>query len=251
VPLLVHDKGLLRCPSGAGAKCFFAKHPWQGLDRSVHRVDTGDKEPMLAIDDVTGLISLVQAGVVEIHPWESTIDHLEQPDRLIFDLDPGENVSWEVVIDAAYDVRDRLAALGLQSYVKTSGGKGLHIMAPIQAEADWGEVKTFAKTIAGTMAKERPDRYVATMAKRARSARVFVDYCETTVAPPRSQLIRRGHYRGHRFRHPSIGRNFHPDSVQTTSLSGTCCIGFPLLNEILGRAFSRFVSGCHTASRGR
>ena len=167
---------LLRCPSGTGAKCFFAKHPWQGLDKRVRRVDTGDKKPMLAIDDITGLISLVQAGVVEIHPWGSTIDHLEQPDRLIFDLDPGENVPWEVVIDAAYDVRDRLATLGLQSFVKTSGGKGLHIVAPIQPEADWDEVKTFAKTIAGTMAKERADRYVATMAKRARGAHIFVDY---------------------------------------------------------------------------
>ena len=167
---------LLRCPSGTGAKCFFAKHPWQGLDKRVRRVDTGDKEPMLAIDDITGLISLVQAGVVEIHPWGSTIDHLEQPDRLIFDLDPGENVPWEVVIDAAYDVRDRLAALGLQSFIKTSGGKGLHIVAPIQPEAAWDEVKTFTKAIAGTMAKERPDRYVATMAKRVRGARIFVDY---------------------------------------------------------------------------
>ena len=167
---------LLRCPSGTGAKCFFAKHPWQGLDKRVRRVNTGDKEPMLAIDDITGLISLVQAGVVEIHPWGSTIDHLEQPDRLIFDLDPGEYVPWEVVIDAAYDVRDRLATLGLQSFVKTSGGKGLHIVAPIQPEADWDEVKTFAKTIAGTMAKERSDRYVVTMGKRARGARIFVDY---------------------------------------------------------------------------
>jgi len=167
---------LLRCPSGTGAKCFFAKHPWQGLDKRVRRVDTGDKEPMLAVDDITGLISLVQAGVVEIHPWGSTIDHLEQPDRLIFDLDPGENVPWEVVIDAAYDVRDRLATLGLQSFVKTSGGMGLHVVAPIQPEADWEEVKTFAKTVAGTMAKERSDRYVATMAKRARGARIFVDY---------------------------------------------------------------------------
>ncbi len=167
---------LLRCPSGTAAKCFFAKHPWQGLDKRVRRVDTGDKEPMLTIDDITGLMSLVQAGVVEIHPWGSTIDHLEQPDRLIFDLDPGENVPWEVVIEAARDARDRLTALGLQSFVKTSGGKGLHIVAPIQPQADWDEVKTFAKAVAGTMAKERADRYAATMAKRARGARIFVDY---------------------------------------------------------------------------
>ncbi|MGA7384059.1 MAG: DNA ligase D [Methylocella sp.] len=167
---------LLRCPSGTAAKCFFAKHPWPGLDKSVRRVDTGDREPMLAIDDITGLTSLVQAGAVEIHPWGSTIDHLEQPDRLIFDLDPGENVPWEVVIDAAYDVRDRLAAFDLQSFVKTSGGKGLHIVAPIQPEAEWDAVKTFAKKLAATMAKERADRYAATMAKRARGARIFVDY---------------------------------------------------------------------------
>jgi bifunctional non-homologous end joining protein LigD len=167
---------LLRCPSGTESKCFFAKHPWQGLDASVRRVDTGDKEPMLAIDDVTGLISLVQAGIVEIHPWGSTIDHLEKPDRLIFDLDPGEDVPWTVVIEAANEVRDRLAALGLQSFIKTSGGKGLHVLVPIQPDADWDEVKTFTKAVAGTMAKERPDRYVATVAKRARHARIFVDY---------------------------------------------------------------------------
>jgi bifunctional non-homologous end joining protein LigD len=167
---------LMRCPLGTAAKCFFAKHPWQGLDKSVRGVDTGDKEPMLAIDDVTGLISLVQAGVVEIHPWGSTIDQLEQPDRLVFDLDPGEGVPWEAVIDAARDVRDRLAAFGLQSFVKTSGGKGLHIVAPIQPEAGWDEVKMFTKAVAETMAKDRPNRYVATIAKRARSARIFVDY---------------------------------------------------------------------------
>ena len=131
---------------------------------------------MLAIGDVTGLLSLVQAGVVEIHPWGSTIDKLEQPDRLIFDLDPGENVPWTAVIDAAHDVRDRLAALGLQSFVKTSGGKGLHTVAPIHPEAGWAEIKHFAKIFAETMAKQRPDRYVATASKRARDERIFVDY---------------------------------------------------------------------------
>ena len=167
---------LLRCPSGTEAKCFFAKHPWKGLDERVRRVETGDKQPMVAVDDLTGLMNLVQAGVVEIHPWGSNIDHLEQPDRLIFDLDPGENISWEDVIAAAHDVHDRLTALGLQSFVKTSGGKGLHVVAPIQPAAGWDQIKTFTKTIAETMAKEMPDRYVAKLAKRMRSARIFVDY---------------------------------------------------------------------------
>ena len=166
---------LLRCPSGTGGKCFFAKHPWQGLDNSVRRVDTGDKEPMVAVDELAGLMCLVQAGVVEIHPWGSTVDHLEKPDRLIFDLDPGENVPWTAVIEAAHDVRERLAALGLQSFVKTSGGKGLHVVVPVEPAA-WDDVKTFTKTVATTMAKERPDRYVATIAKRARHDRIFIDY---------------------------------------------------------------------------
>jgi bifunctional non-homologous end joining protein LigD len=168
--------GLLRCPSGTGAKCFFAKHPWQGLDKRVRRVDTGDEKPMVTIGDLTGLISLVQAGVIEIHPWGSSIDKLEQPDRLIFDLDPGDNVPWPAVVEAAHDVHGRLAALGLQSFVKTSGGKGLHVVVPIKPEAGWEETKNFAKAIAERMAKERPERYVATLAKRARRGRVFVDY---------------------------------------------------------------------------
>jgi bifunctional non-homologous end joining protein LigD len=167
---------LVRCPSGTGAKCFFAKHPWKGLDERVRRVETGDRESMVAVGNLTGLTSLVQAGVVEIHPWGSTVDHLEQPDRLIFDLDPGDSVPWTAVIEAAWEVRDRLIALDLKSFVKTSGGKGLHVVVPVEPEADWNEVKTFAKTIAAIMAKERPDRYVATIAKRARPARVFIDY---------------------------------------------------------------------------
>ena len=91
---------LLRCPSGTDTKGFFAKHPWQGLDDSIRRIDVGDKEPMLAIDNFSGLLSLVQAGVIEIHPWGSRIENLERPDRLIFDLDPGEGVPWTATIEA-------------------------------------------------------------------------------------------------------------------------------------------------------
>ena len=111
---------------------------------------------MVAIDGLAGLMCLVQSGVVEIHPWGSTVDHLEKPDRLIFDLDPGENVPWTDVIEAARDVRDRLIALGLQSFVKTSGGKGLHVVVPVEPEAAWDDVKVFTTTVAATMAKERP-----------------------------------------------------------------------------------------------
>ena len=112
---------------------------------------------MVAVDELAGLMCLVQAGVVEIHPWGSTVDHLGQPDRLIFDLDPGENVPWTAVIEAARDVRDRLTALGLQSFVKTSGGKGPHVVVPVEPEAAWDHAKMFTTTVAATMAKERPD----------------------------------------------------------------------------------------------
>jgi len=167
---------LLRCPSGTGEKCFFAKHPWSGLSRVVQRVDVGEAEPMLALDSLEGLMSLVQAGVVEIHPWGSRADRLDQPDRLIFDLDPGEDVPWSAVITAAGAVRGRLESHGLQSFVKTSGGKGLHIVVPVEPSAGWAEAKSFTAAIAETMAADQPDRFVATVAKRARRGRVYIDY---------------------------------------------------------------------------
>ena len=160
----------------AKEKGFFAKHPWHGLGEGTRRVDTGDGEPMLAIDDLAGLIGLVQSGVVEIHPWGSTVDHLDEPDRLIFDLDPGDDVPWSAVIDAAIEVRDRLRQLKLESFVKTSGGKGLHVVVPIAPKVGWDDAKAFTASIAQAMSKDDPKRYVATMSKRARQGRVFVDY---------------------------------------------------------------------------
>jgi bifunctional non-homologous end joining protein LigD len=167
---------LLRCPSGVSQQCFFAKHAWHGLGSAARKIDVGEDEPMLAIDGLEGLLALVQAGVVEIHPWGSTVDHLEKPDRLIFDLDPGEGVPWGAVIEAARDVRARLEGEGLKSFVKTSGGKGLHVVVPLEPRTDWDTAKAFTASIATGMAKSRPDRYLATMAKKARTGRIFIDY---------------------------------------------------------------------------
>jgi bifunctional non-homologous end joining protein LigD len=167
---------LLRCPSGTSAKCFFAKHPWAGLTADVERVGVGTEEPMLAIGNLAGLLNLVQAGVVEIHPWGSKSDNLDEPDRLIFDLDPGEDVAWGEVIAAAQEVRSRLDAQGLKSFVKTTGGKGLHVMVPLGPGANWDEAKAYTKSVADAMAKDAPDRYVATLAKRARQGRILIDY---------------------------------------------------------------------------
>ena len=178
--ILPHMQGrvlsLVRCPSGVGGQHFYAKHPWHGLDPAVRHVDVGEKEQMLVVENLTGLLSLVQASVAEIHPWGSTADDLERPDRLIFDLDPDEDLPWSAVIAAAHEVRERLAQMGLTSFVKTSGGKGLHVVLPIVPSVDWDAAKEFTGALATAMAKDSPDRYIATMSKRARKGRVFVDF---------------------------------------------------------------------------
>ena len=156
---------LVRCPSGDLKKCFYAKHAWRGMDDLLKPVDVGESEPMLAIDDLKGLIALVQAGVLEIHPWGSKIDDLERPDQFIIDLDPGPGVDWSTVIDAALEVRERLKSLKLKSFVKNSGGKGLHVVTPIKPGPDWETVKNFTKSIAEQMAADSPGRYVSKMTK--------------------------------------------------------------------------------------
>ncbi|MFO1056542.1 MAG: DNA ligase D [Dongiaceae bacterium] len=168
---------LVRCPEGVGKDCFFQKHRWAGIGAGVRQVAVpGDEEPMLAIDDLEGLLALVQAGVLEIHPWGATADAPDRPDRATIDLDPGEGVPWERVIAAALEVRDRLAADGLASFVKTTGGKGLHVVFPLRPEAGWDALKAYTRGLAERMAADHPDRYTANMAKRVRDRRIFVDY---------------------------------------------------------------------------
>ena len=166
---------LLRCPDGLGS-CFFQKHGWAGMDdRHLHVVRLGS-EDAVTIRDRDGLLALAQASVLEIHPWGATAADPEGPDRLVFDLDPGEGVGWAELVVGALDVRERLDALGFASFVKTTGGKGLHVVIPLEPKAGWPEAKTVAKRIATEMAKDAPVRYVATMAKRVRQGRIFLDY---------------------------------------------------------------------------
>lgn len=168
---------LVRCPGGIAAQCFFQKHKWAGLGSAVRLVPIpGDDEPMLAIDGLEGLLELVQASVLEIHPWGARVAHPELADRITMDLDPGDDVPWEHVIEGAHDVRARLDALGLESFVKTTGGKGLHVVVPLSPNPDWESAKTFAHDLASAMAKDRPDRYLDTMAKKLRTGRIYVDY---------------------------------------------------------------------------
>ena len=170
---------LLRCPEGTAGECFFQKHLTAGFPEAIKQVpiDMGEgREIYLMVEDVKGLIGLVQMGVLEIHPWGSTVDRLEQPDRLIFDIDPDAGLAWERVIASAVTVRDTLLSLGLGSFVKTTGGKGLHVVVPIRPTLDWAEAKEFSRALVARLAEKEPHLYTASLAKKARRGRIFIDY---------------------------------------------------------------------------
>jgi len=169
---------LLRCPDGIEGQKFFQKHAWKGLNANIRLVnDPKDPaEPLIAIENLDGLIGLVQSAALEIHPWGSTLDDWERPDMITLDLDPGEGVAWQRVIDCARELRQRLNDAGLEAFVKTSGGKGLHVVSPLKPHATWPEVKAFTKSLAEAMAKDAPDSYVATISKAKRKGKILIDY---------------------------------------------------------------------------
>jgi bifunctional non-homologous end joining protein LigD len=170
---------LVRCPSGVEKGCFFQKHSWAGLSDFIRRDTVRDEqgeEEVLFVENVSGVIALVQAGVLEIHPWGARIGDVDRPDRIVMDLDPGEGVAWPQVIEAAREVRERLRAVGLASFVKTTGGKGLHVVLPLTPGAGWDEVKAFARSLSESMEADHPQRYISTAAKKARRGLIYVDY---------------------------------------------------------------------------
>ncbi|MGD9632412.1 MAG: DNA ligase D [Pirellulales bacterium] len=170
---------IVRCPAGQGSECFYQKHWTESLPDAVGSVDVDASdgvEKYVMIDDLAGLVSLVQMGVLEFHPWSARADNLERPDMLVFDLDPGEGVAWSGVVAAAKAMRDRLGDLGLETFVRTTGGKGLHVVAPLSRRNTWEEAKSFAKAIADALVAEDPRRYIATMSKAKRHGKIFVDY---------------------------------------------------------------------------
>lgn len=183
---------LVRCPEGVGGECFYQKHAMPGLPESVVRVPLLDSEGAdifyASVSDPLGLVGLVQMSVLEFHVWGSRIDEIDHPDRLVFDLDPDEGLEFARVIAAAFEVRDRLAELGLTSFVKTTGGKGLHVVAPVERERDFDEVKAFCRALAMRMATDAPDRYTAVTSKAERRGKIFIDYLRngrgaTSIAP--------------------------------------------------------------------
>ena len=184
---------LVRCPEGSAKPCFYQKHVNAMLPPGVGSVDVPDKktgvvEPYITLDTREALAGLAQMGVLEVHPWGSTNDNLEHADRIIFDLDPDESLAWRDVTMAAEDVRKRLKARGLESFLKTTGGKGLHVVVPTDAALDWTSVKEWAHRFVLEMERAAPTKYLSKMTKAARTGKIYLDYLRnergaTAVAP--------------------------------------------------------------------
>jgi bifunctional non-homologous end joining protein LigD len=180
---------LVRCPTGRQKKCFYQRHAGSGVPSELGEIPVpGFDEPYLFVRDVRGLVALVQMGVLEIHPWGARNDNPERPDRMVFDLDPGEGMTFADVVAAAREVRAMLDSMKLVSFLKTTGGKGLHLVVPIVRRYDWQDVKAFAKRAAEKLAKEKPERYLIRMSKAERRGRILIDYLRndptsTAIAP--------------------------------------------------------------------
>lgn len=170
---------LLRCPDGVGRECFFQKHGGEGTPAVVPRVNVrgegSEEEPYVYVDGRPALMALVQLNVLEFHVWNSRVDDLEHPDQLVFDLDPGPGLAFREIVRAAREIRDRLREVRLTSFVKTTGGKGLHVIVPLRPVHPWSVVTTFAKVFARVLAREQPERYTARL-RGAREGRIFIDY---------------------------------------------------------------------------
>lgn len=171
---------LVRCPHGAGQTCFYQKHPdprgFPDTLKSFPITEHGKEQTYLYAEDLAGLESLVQLGVLEVHAWNSMAADPEHPDRIVFDLDPGVNVAWPRIRDAALLLRDALAALGLASFVKSTGGKGLHVIVPIEPRLGYEDVRRFARAFVDTIEASDPAHFTASMSLALRPDRVFIDY---------------------------------------------------------------------------
>jgi len=170
---------LVRCPDGIEGQHFFQRHAMKGMSSAIKEVPIAggeSKKRYLYIDDAAGLFGLVQIGTLEIHDWGVALPKVSEPDHIVFDLDPDENLDFAILKAAAVEVRDFLDELGFESFLKATGGKGLHVVAPLTPNLGWDEVKGFAKAVADALAAARPDRYTANMAKKVRTGRIFVDY---------------------------------------------------------------------------
>jgi bifunctional non-homologous end joining protein LigD len=170
---------LIRCPGGLAEPCFYQRHPLQGKQDGIEVVDVGD-EKYISIVEPVGVLTMVQYGAIEFHPWGANSDAVGLADRLIFDLDP--DTSWDRTKDAARLLRDILQEMGFEPYARLSGGKGVHLVCCIKPEIEWDQVKAFAKALVYKLAKDYPDDFVPVMTKKDRKDKIYIDYLRNDTA---------------------------------------------------------------------
>lgn len=169
---------LLHCPEGL-TPCHYMKHAKAWGPSALRRVRIREKTKLgeyLVADDISGVVALAQMGMVEIHTWNSTVSDIERPDRIVWDLDPGPNVGWAEVAAAARLLRDVLDALGLAAWVKTTGGRGVHVVVPLEPSRDWSECLAFSRAVANALERADPQRFTTTFRKAGRERRILIDY---------------------------------------------------------------------------
>jgi bifunctional non-homologous end joining protein LigD len=168
---------LFRCPEGVGGQCFYQKHVGVGVPSAVPRVRVReDEDPYAMIDGASSLIALVQIGALELHTWGSRAEHLDQPDMIVLDLDPDEKLAWSTVVTAGFELKQRVEALGLATFARLTGGKGMHVVVPVTPGPTWPAVKRFSRAIVDEMVRDAPKRFTASLAKDRRGGKIFIDY---------------------------------------------------------------------------